>query len=236
MKAIVLAAGKSTRMGCNENKCIMPLDNEGHTMLGRVLDQLKALSVWPVVVVGYQAERIMQRYYAKASFVYNAEYERTGSLYSLWLASQVIAHLGTVVMLASGSNLITDNAIKNLFYTMTAARGVAAMYPYPHHLKGVRNIYHRLERKQMFGESFVWIAESAPHDNDPNWYDYAAYSQFAVVGWDRLDSIPNYSNWRTANSGWALTGCIAMEMGAEDTLDVNTPHDFELAKEMFGYV
>ena len=236
MRAIVLAAGKSTRMGNNENKCIMPLDDEGHTILGRLLDQLKALSAWPVVVVGYQAERIMERYYTKASFVYNAEYENTGSLHSTWLASQVMGSgAGEMVMVVSGSNMVTDVALKKLFYTMTDPSGVAMVYPYPHHLKGVRNVYHHVQRQLVFGEDFIRIVDITPCDDGPPDCDYVGYATVSIVDSRQLMKIPDIPDWRTVNLGWAIKGCRAIEVGADATLDVNTPHDFELAKEMFGY-
>jgi molybdenum cofactor cytidylyltransferase len=75
--AIVLAAGKSTRMG--RVKANLPLGG-GHTFLSRVVSTLlEAGADDVVVVVGHEADAVMTTFGASglpARFVRNAEYER----------------------------------------------------------------------------------------------------------------------------------------------------------------
>jgi len=237
MIGIVLAAGKSERMSGAMNKCIKPLDGAGHTMLGRVISQLRSLDVAPVVVVGYQAKAVMKRYCAKATFVYNPDYESTGSLYSLWLALKIIYDVSDVV-LASGSNIITAYTLRNMMrIEVPKGDNIAVMYPYPHGQAGARNIYHRVVTSVENGALRHDIAETAPRDECPEWCDESmAYSQFGIANrLYLLHHIPYVPGWRTASVGKALAGFQAMNVGVHDTLDVNTQADFRLAKEWFGY-
>src|SRR5579862_4428996 len=88
--AIVLAAGKSTRMG--RLKANLPL-GAGHTFLTRVVGTFLAAGVDDVVVVvGYEAEKIIAEFATgslPARFVENREYER-GQLSSLLCGRGVV--------------------------------------------------------------------------------------------------------------------------------------------------
>jgi choline kinase len=89
MKAIILAAGKGTRLNGSgvKPKCLFEVG--GRTLLER---QLSALLESPlseiVMVVGFEAERIRQHCPPNVSFVLNSRFEETSSLYSLWLARE----------------------------------------------------------------------------------------------------------------------------------------------------
>ena len=73
VSAIVLAAGRSTRMG-TVNKLLAPLD--GRVMVRAVVDALEGSSVRPVVVVtGHEADRVEEALAgAGVRIVHNAEY------------------------------------------------------------------------------------------------------------------------------------------------------------------
>jgi L-glutamine-phosphate cytidylyltransferase len=89
MKAIILAAGKGTRLdgAAVKPKCLVEIG--GSTLLHRQLDSLRSLNVREiVVVVGFGAESIREECDEEISFVENAKFAETSSLYSLWLARE----------------------------------------------------------------------------------------------------------------------------------------------------
>jgi|SRR5215203_2833480 len=90
MKAIILAAGKGTRLdgAAVKPKCLVEIG--GATLLQR---QIEALRNAPnikriVIVVGFGAESIREECNEEISFVENIHFAETSSLYSLWLARE----------------------------------------------------------------------------------------------------------------------------------------------------
>jgi choline kinase len=95
--ALLLAAGTGTRLRpvtADAPKCLTTV--AGHSILGRVVDNLRAAGFGRlVVVIGYQGDRIREFLQHNAGglqidFVYNSEYRTTNNIYSLWLARQQI--------------------------------------------------------------------------------------------------------------------------------------------------
>lgn len=89
MKAIILAAGKGTRLdgAAVKPKCLV--DVGGATLLHRQIDTLRALGVNQfVIVVGFGADVIREECDAGIEFVENPQFAETSSMYSLWLARE----------------------------------------------------------------------------------------------------------------------------------------------------
>lgn len=88
MRAIILAAGAGTRLGPltdGRPKCLVPVG--GWPLLDYQLDALRRSGVDEVVLVlGYEADRVRAHCGRGAVFVDNADWERTNSIYSLFLA------------------------------------------------------------------------------------------------------------------------------------------------------
>ena len=98
MKAIILAAGKGTRLdgAAVKPKCLVEIG--GSTLLHRQIDTLRSLNVTKiVVVVGFGAESIREECDGEIGFVENAVFAETSSLYSLWLAREHLSD-GFVVL------------------------------------------------------------------------------------------------------------------------------------------
>lgn len=98
MKAIILAAGKGTRLDSTsvKPKCLVEIG--GSTLLQRQINALRGLNIRKiVVVVGFAADRIRQECGNEISFVENIHFAKTSSLYSLWLARDHLAE-GFVVL------------------------------------------------------------------------------------------------------------------------------------------
>ena len=89
MKAIILAAGKGTRLdgAAVKPKCLVEIG--GSTLLHRQIETLRSLDIDKiVVVVGFGAESIFEECDSEIEFVENSDFATTSSLYSLWLARE----------------------------------------------------------------------------------------------------------------------------------------------------
>ncbi len=98
MKAIILAAGKGTRLDGTavKPKCLVEIG--GLTLLQRQVESLRELNIERIVlVIGFGAESIRKECDSDISFVENIHFAQTSSLYSLWLAREHLAE-GFVVL------------------------------------------------------------------------------------------------------------------------------------------
>ncbi len=98
MKGIILAAGRGARLnGGNGDmpKCLVTLG--GETILSRNIRILRAAGLDEVVVVVGCAAGTVRRSCSGVTFVENARFAQTNSLYSLWLARRFLTQ-GFVVM------------------------------------------------------------------------------------------------------------------------------------------
>ena len=89
MKAIILAAGKGTRLdgAAVKPKCLVEVG--GLTLLQRQIDTLRSFDINEIViVVGFGADSIREACDARIAFVENSKFAETSSLYSLWLAQE----------------------------------------------------------------------------------------------------------------------------------------------------
>jgi len=91
--AVILAAGTGTRLRPltdNRPKCLLEVG--GRALLDYQLDALAANDVQDVLVVtGYCAEQVVERYGARVRTLYDPEYETTNNLHSLWTARKELA-------------------------------------------------------------------------------------------------------------------------------------------------
>ena len=89
MKAIILAAGKGTRLNGVELKPKCLFEIGGSTLLQRQMSALAEARIDEIVLVlGFEAERIKRHCSSNVSFVTNERFGETSSLYSLWLAKE----------------------------------------------------------------------------------------------------------------------------------------------------
>lgn len=98
MKAIILAAGKGTRLdgAAVKPKCLVEIG--GLTLLQRQIKTLKSFDIDKiVVVVGFGADSVRDVCGNEVTFVENIRFAETSSLYSLWLAREHLSD-GFVVL------------------------------------------------------------------------------------------------------------------------------------------
>lgn len=99
MKGVILAAGKGSRLNDtagDKPKCLV--EAGGMTLLGRQIRTLELAGIDDiVVVVGCQAGRVRQACGPGVTYVENARFSETNSLYSLWTARALLSE-GFVVL------------------------------------------------------------------------------------------------------------------------------------------
>jgi choline kinase len=99
MKAIILAAGRGLRLNgaCGDiPKCLLPVG--GQSLIERQLRSLRQAGIRDIVlVVGYKSNHVRLACRGGVRFVDNVIFDRTNSLYSLWLARDMLAD-GFIVM------------------------------------------------------------------------------------------------------------------------------------------
>jgi len=92
MQAVILAAGKGSRLGADLNgkpKCLLEVGER--TLLEHQIQTLQSMDIRDIcVVVGYQKEMIVERLSDEYTFITNTIYAETNSLYSLWLTREWI--------------------------------------------------------------------------------------------------------------------------------------------------
>jgi molybdenum cofactor cytidylyltransferase len=124
ISAIVLAAGKSTRMG--RPKASLPLDSRD-TFLSRIVETFRAVDVKDiVVVVGHDADSIMRSFSltnAQARFVSNADYE-AGQLSSFICGLNAIERPGleATLMTLVDVPLVTPRTVRAVIERWVATR------------------------------------------------------------------------------------------------------------------
>src|ERR1043165_9167038 len=98
MKAIILAAGRGTRLdgAAVKPKCLVRIG--GSTLLRRQIQVLRSLNIKEIVVViGFGADSIREECDSEITFVENLQFDETSSLYSLWLTREQLGD-GFVVL------------------------------------------------------------------------------------------------------------------------------------------
>ena len=130
MQGVILAAGVGSRLTALSGgtpKCLVEIG--GRPLIMHQLEMLADHGVGPtIVVVGYRADEVKAVVGERAQIVVNERYAETNSLYSLWLARDLIK--GPFVLL--NSDLFFDPTILNkllrekgsaLAYDSTSSRG-----------------------------------------------------------------------------------------------------------------
>ena len=99
MKGIILAAGKGARLDGSQGeipKCLISLGDS--TLLERQVNCLRQAGIEEIaVVVGFGAEQVHQSGGRSLHYVENSVYDKTNSMYSLWLAREFFSD-GFLVM------------------------------------------------------------------------------------------------------------------------------------------
>jgi len=90
MDALILAAGRGTRMGRIENpKCL--LDIGGIAIIDYQISCFREIGFNRIfVVTGYNSEMVRRHLKDSVDFLYNPDYAQTNNLYSMWTAREMM--------------------------------------------------------------------------------------------------------------------------------------------------
>jgi choline kinase len=92
MKAVILAAGKGSRLNGtlgDKPKCLLRVGDT--TLIERQIASLRAVGINDIViVVGCQADHVRRTCGQRLTYIENTRYAQTNSLYSLWLARPLL--------------------------------------------------------------------------------------------------------------------------------------------------
>ncbi|GAA4435130.1 NTP transferase domain-containing protein [Bremerella cremea] len=113
--AVVLAAGKGTRMQSEMPKVLFPV--LGRPMIEFVLDALREVGVEKIVcVVGYRADDVRQALAGHSDVVFVEQTEQLGTGHAVQMCVDELKSVdGNVVVLAGDSPLVQPSSLKELF-------------------------------------------------------------------------------------------------------------------------
>lgn len=120
--AVVMAAGKGTRMKSELPKVLVPV--LGRPMIHYVLDTLEQAGITrAVVVVGYRADDVRQELAARRGVSFALQAEQLGTGHAVMMARESLAdHAGPVVVLAGDSPMIRPQSLRRLLDEFTRSR------------------------------------------------------------------------------------------------------------------
>ncbi|MDP6419168.1 MAG: NTP transferase domain-containing protein [Candidatus Krumholzibacteria bacterium] len=112
--ALVLAAGKGTRMKSDLAKVLHPLD--GKTLIRWVLEASREAELGPMILVlGHQADRVRESLDGEADLQFVLQEEQRGTGHAVMMAREILDGLeGDVLVLAGDVPLIRAETLRNL--------------------------------------------------------------------------------------------------------------------------
>jgi UDP-N-acetylglucosamine diphosphorylase/glucosamine-1-phosphate N-acetyltransferase len=125
--AIVLAAGKGTRMKSDKAKVLHHLD--GHPMIRYVIETaLKVVGHNIVVVVGHQAEAVRQTVAEAAEVLFAHQEVQLGTGHAVKCALPCVpTEIENIIILCGDVPLITDKTLKTLVHTHLHANNIITL-------------------------------------------------------------------------------------------------------------
>ena len=229
MKAIILAAGYGSRMyplAQDIPKCLLTI--KGEPLLGRQLRILRGYGIKDITVVtGFHREKIVELYGEEVSIRYNPHYEITGSIFSLWVARDILTD---DVIIMTSDVIFTEESLKNLLANDNLYCMVIDNKPCDEEARKVKvagNVIVETSKmiplKEAFGE-FIGLAKVKREGTEA-----FSKSLFECV---RKDS----------NSDWPNTFSNLLSKGHEVNfilidspwIEVDTEEDYREANRLFG--
>ncbi|APZ94717.1 NTP transferase domain-containing protein [Fuerstiella marisgermanici] len=112
--AVILAAGKSTRMKSETPKVLHPVC--GRLMIDYVLDAARAAGVEKsVVIVGHKADLVREALASHSDVVFAEQVEQNGTGHAVMMAERELkSHQGSVLILAGDTPLLQGSSLKAL--------------------------------------------------------------------------------------------------------------------------
>lgn len=118
--AIILAAGKGTRMASDLPKVLVPVC--GRPMIGYVIDAVRAAGIERMlVVVGYRSDLVRQELAGEPGVEFVEQTEQLGTGHAVMMCREQLAgHNGPVLILAGDSPLVQASSLRTLLAEFAA--------------------------------------------------------------------------------------------------------------------
>ena len=114
MKAVILAAGRGTRLIPLTNtqpKCLLEID--GKAIIDYQIESVLDTGINEIIVVtGYLHELIKKHLGSKCHIIFNDKFSNTNSMYSLWLARHLL--IGYNFVLLNGDVILSSELLKKI--------------------------------------------------------------------------------------------------------------------------
>lgn len=235
--AVILAAGKGTRMKSDLAKVLFPV--LGRPMVHYVLDALEQVGVQrKIVVVGYQADRVKAELDTRSSVEFALQAEQLGTGHAVQMCRGALeGHTGPVIVVTGDSPLLQPQSLEKLLLRYQQHRPSALLGTL---LKSDPAGLGRIVR--ALDGSFERIVEQKDATPQQQQIREVNMSTYVFHGPDLLVALDRLRN-NNAQREYYLTDvpAILLEMGKTvealpvlqdcESLSINTPEELSLVEE-----
>lgn len=211
--AIVLAAGKGTRMKSELPKVLVPV--AGRPMIRYVIDAIKAAGVEKiVVVVGYMADLVRQELAGDPTIEFAEQREQLGTGHAVMMCrEQLDAHSGPVFIVAGDSPLLQAQSVRTLLSSIEDSQAACLL-----------GTVERVD-PQGFGRvvrdiegNFVGIVEEKDADESQRTIREVNVSTYVFNAVDLLASLDSLTN-KNVQGEYYITDCPAVLLAGGKKVD-----------------
>jgi bifunctional UDP-N-acetylglucosamine pyrophosphorylase / glucosamine-1-phosphate N-acetyltransferase len=218
--AIVMAAGKGTRMQSELPKVLFPV--LGRPMIHYVIDALEAAEVDHIlVVVGYRADDVQREFTGRQRISFALQAEQLGTGHAVMMCrDQIASHEGPVLIVAGDSPMMQPTSIQALFAEFDRSRPACILGTgYKENPAGLGRVVRDSNQK------FLGIVEEKDATPEQKRINEVNLSTYVFNCRDLLDSL-NQIRADNAQREYYLTDCprVLLEAGKDvRALDVLQP-------------
>jgi bifunctional UDP-N-acetylglucosamine pyrophosphorylase/glucosamine-1-phosphate N-acetyltransferase/UDP-N-acetylglucosamine pyrophosphorylase len=234
--AIVLAAGKGTRMKSELPKVLVPV--AGRPMIRYVIDSLRQAGVDRIiVVVGYRADLVREELSGESGVEFAEQTEQLGTGHAVMMCrGQLADYRGPVLIVAGDSPLLQTVSVKKLFENFAAAGASCLLGTVE---KPNPTGYGRIVRDA--GGQFVGIVEEKDATAEQRDIREVNVSTYVFDSQDLLWALDKLTD-QNAQREYYITDCPAIllaagkQVGADkvlqpcESLSINNPDELALVE------
>lgn len=210
--AILLAAGKGTRMQSELPKVLVPV--AGRPMVRYVIDSLRQAGVSQiVVVVGYRADLVRAELAGEPGIEFAEQTEQLGTGHAVMMCREQLAkHQGPVFIVAGDSPLLQADSVRTLLARFATGKGACVLGTVD---KANPTGYGRIVRDE-FGK-FVGIVEEKDATAEQRQISEVNVSTYVFEAQELLMALDQLTD-SNAQREYYLTDCPAILMNARKTV------------------
>jgi choline kinase len=230
VKAIILAAGRGLRLKgvCGGNpKCLLEIG--GRTLIERQVESLRTAGISEiVVVVGFKADRVRRACGPRIRFIENDRFAQTNSLYSLWLARDLLMD-GFLVM--NSDVLFHPALLPSLLQSVYADALLVSFHQIQMAALGDEEMKVRVDGERVVDISKSMLPDQA-HGENVGIAKFGPDGARMLVGiMDRLVSAGGVCKWAPAafRELCAERPLYAIATGERPWIEIDFPEDYHRA-------